>query len=245
MNQVIFPSTVLSTLAGVLLFGVTAAGQTAPTTPAQSAAASAAPATVTADEGPAPRRFSLEAGAVAGVGINLSPLGAGPDLGVHLGGAILAGPGYVTVGVRGRYERYGASGTGTVPCAPAMGAPSAPCISPAPGMYGWSLLEQTVTLGLPIGYRLFARGRVRPYVLVQPQLVLEQADATAFDLTNTETAMRVGVAGALGAHVTLGPGALIAEAGYRWAGLPHRSTGADATLSSIGLTVGYLFAFGR
>jgi hypothetical protein len=205
------------------------------------ATAQAAPASA---EGMAPRRFTLEPGVVAGVGINLSPYGAGPDVGVHLGGAILAGPGYVTFGVRGRYERYNASGTGMVPCTPAMGAPTSPCISPAPGTYGWSLLEQTVTLGLPVGYRLFARGRVRPYVLVQPQLVLQQAEATAFDLVNTETAMRVGVAGALGVHVTLGPGALIAEAGYRWAGLPHRSTGADATLSTLGLTVGYLFSLG-
>jgi hypothetical protein len=189
-----------------------------------------------------PRRFAFEFGPVIGLHINLSPYGVGPNLGLEIGGRLAVGPGYFAFGLRGHYERYGASGSNTAPCNPAMGAPDDPCISPPPGTYQWNLTQQTVTIGLPLSFRFLSNKRVHPYVLAQPQVVLERVDATTFDLTNVETATRVGVFGAVGVQLDVGPGGVWLEAGFRWVQLPHRSTGRDAQLSLIGINVGYRFA---
>lgn len=223
-----------------------ASAEAAPSMASESVAAPAAATTasVEAEATAVPKAFAIEVGPVLGLNVNVnhSRLGLGPNLGLEAGVRVLVGPGFLSVAVRGHYERYRRDDTGTLPCMPAMGAPDSPCIATNGGRYEYSLVEQTVTLGLPIAYRLLPSGRIHPYVQVQPQVVLERADVTTFQLTNVETATRVGVLGALGGQLDVGPGGVWLEAGYRWVGLPHRSTG-DASIGVLAFTLGYRFAF--
>ncbi len=190
-----------------------------------------------------PRFFSFEVGVVAGLNINTSALGLGPNLGLEFGPRLRLGPGFLAFAIRGTYERYSMDGTGQLACSPAMGPPTSPCIESNMGQYTFSIVEQTVTWGLPISYRLLRDARVHPYFQVQPQLVLQRADTTNYDLVNTETATRFGVLGAVGVQVDLGPGGIWLEAGYRYVALQHRATGQDATLGVIAIALGYRFAF--
>jgi hypothetical protein len=128
---------------------------------------------------------------------------------------------------------------------PADGAPTDSCLNTggaSGSMYSWTLLEETVTIGLPLSYRLFDHMKIHPYVQVQPQIVLQRAQPTTFNLTNTETATRFGILGALGAQYDIGPGGVWLEAGYRWTPVSHLSTG-GSTIGVIAIAVGYRFAF--
>ncbi len=196
---------------------------------------------------PAVKTVAVEFGPVLGLNGATNRLGLGPNVGLEVGVRIHAGPGFFGVHIRGAYERYSANGTGTLPCTrtPANGAPQSPCIETGganSSSYTWALLEETVTLGLPLSYRLLDHSRFHPYIHVQPQLVLQRAQSTSFSLTTTETAMRFGLLGALGAQFDVGPGGIWLEAGYRWVPVNHITTG-NATIGVIAVAIGYRFAF--
>jgi hypothetical protein len=206
-----------------------------------------AAATIAVPEERAVKFVAIEVGPVVGLAIATNPLGVGPDLGLEAGARFHLGPGFFAVHVRAAYERYSTSGTGTLAChrMPADGAPTDPCLNTggaSGSMYSWSLLEEAVTIGLPISYRLFDHRRIHPYAQVQPQIVLQRAQPTAFNLTNTETATRFGILGALGVQYDVGPGGVWLEAGYRWTPVNHLSTG-DSTIGVVAIAVGYRFAF--
>nr|MBK7069057.1 outer membrane beta-barrel protein [Deltaproteobacteria bacterium] len=97
-------------------------------------------------------------------------------------------------------------------------------------------------VSLPLSYRfLRASSAFNAYVGVAPQLVLQRAETTAWNLLTTETATRFGVGGFLGAQYRLGPGSLWFEAGYAWSPVKHRVTG-DSSISTVTLALGYRIA---
>lgn len=194
-----------------------------------------------------PRRVAVELGPVLGMGISTSGLGVGPDLGLEVGARVSLGSGVFAFALRGAWSVYAKEGSGATPCAPmgsggsnANPAPSSPCVSdPAQGTYGWSLTEMLVRIALPLSYRFLpASNAFNAYVGVAPTLTLQRAETTAFSQITTETAMRFGVHGLLGAQYRLGPGAAFFEAGYAWSTVSHRATG-DVSLGAVQLALGY------
>jgi len=199
---------------------------------------------------PSERRFALEFGPVLGLDIATHALGLGPDLGVEVGGRIAVGSGVFAFALRGTWQRYTMAQSAAAPCSPngsggsnAAAAPEAPCVSsPSGGAYDYSLSEDVVRVSLPLSYRfLRASSAFNAYVGVAPQLVLQRAETTAWNLLTTETATRFGVGGFLGAQYRLGPGALWFEAGYAWSPVKHRVTG-DSSISTVTLALGFRIA---
>lgn len=199
---------------------------------------------------PSERRFALEFGPVLGLDIATHALGLGPDLGLEVGGRVAVGSGVFAFALRGTWQRYTMAQSAAAPCSPngsgvsnAAAAPEAPCVSsPSGGAYDYSLSEDVVRVSLPLSYRfLRASSAFNAYVGVAPQLVLQRAETTAWNLLTTETATRFGVGGFLGAQYRLGPGALWFEAGYAWSAVKHRVTG-DSALSTVTLALGYRIA---
>lgn len=192
-------------------------------------------------EAPATPRFAVEFGPVFGLDISTNALGLGPDLGLEVGGRLALGPGAFAFALRGTWHRYSMAQSATMPCArTGDGAPASPCVSmPATGGYDYTLTEDVVRVSLPLTYRFMAPERpFSVYVGVAPQLTLQRAETMAFNLLTTETATGFGVAGLLGAHYRLGPGAIWLEAGYAWAPVKHRVTG-DASISTVTVALGY------
>ncbi|MDO9017351.1 MAG: hypothetical protein Q7V43_10605 [Myxococcales bacterium] len=196
---------------------------------------------------PSVRRFALEFGPVLGLDLSTHALGIGPDLGVEVGGRVAVGSGVFAFALRGTWQRYTMERSAAAPCSPngsgasnAAAAPEAPCVSSPPGgAYDYSLSEDVVRVSLPLSYRfLRASSAFNAYVGVAPQLVLQRAETTAWNLLTTETATRFGVGGFLGAQYRLGPGSLWLEAGYAWSPVKHRVTG-DSSISTVTLAIGY------
>ena len=97
-------------------------------------------------------------------------------------------------------------------------------------------------ISLLLSYRfLHAASAFNAYVGVAPQVVLQRAETTAWNLLTSETATRFGVGGLAGAQYRLGPGAVWLEAGYAWVPVVHRVTG-DASISTVTLALGYRIA---
>ena len=210
-------------------------------TPPTDALPVAAPATPTA------RSFALEFGPVLGLDVSTNALGLGPDLGLELGGRLAVGRGVFAFALRGAWQHYGMTQSATTACAPtgsggsnANPAPSAPCVStPTSGAYDYTLGEDLVRLSLLLSYRFLpATSAFNAYVGVAPQLALQRAETTAFNLLTTETATRFGVGGLAGAQYRLGPGSIWFEAGYAWVPVAHRVTG-DSSVSTVTLALGY------
>lgn len=199
---------------------------------------------------PTERRFVLEFGPVLGLDIATHALSIGPDLGIELGGRVAVGRGVFAFALRGTWQRYTMAQSAAAPCSPsgsgvsnAAAAPEAPCVSsPSGGAYDYSLSEDVVRVSLPLSYRFLpASSAFNAYVGVAPQLVLQRAETTAWNLLTTETATRFGVGGLLGAQYRLGPGSLWFEAGYAWSPVKHRVTG-DSSISTVTLGLGYRIA---
>ncbi len=193
------------------------------------------------------RPFALEFGPVLGLDVSTNALGLGPDLGLEFGGRLSAGPGVFAFALRGAWQHYAMTQSSAAPCAPtgsggsnAASAPSAPCVSmPSSGAYEYTLGEDVVRLSLLLSYRFLpASSAFNAYVGVAPQLALQRAETTAFNLLTTETATRFGVGGLAGAQYRLGPGSIWLEAGYAWVPVGHRVTG-DASISTVTLAIGY------
>jgi opacity protein-like surface antigen len=201
----------------------------------------AASATTTA------RPFALEFGPVLGLDVSTNALGLGPDLGLEFGGRLALGRGVFAFALRGAWQHYAMTQSSAAPCAPtgsggsnAANAPSAPCVSmPSSGAYDYTLGEDVVRLSLLLSYRFLpASSAFNAYVGVAPQLALQRAETTAWNLLTTETATRFGVGGLAGAQYRLGPGSVWLEAGYAWVPVGHRVTG-DASISTVTLALGY------
>lgn len=140
--------------------------------------------------------------------------------------------------VIGGYQRYTADGSGSIPCAATT---TSACISANGGAYSWNLVEETVTIGLPISYRLLPDKRIHPYIGVQPQLFLLRATTTSFGLENSQGDTKFGFAGLLGGQFDVGPGGAFLEAGFQYVGLEHRLTG-KSNLGAVTLGLGYRIA---
>jgi hypothetical protein len=199
---------------------------------------------------PSERRFALEFGPVLGLDIATHALGSGPTWASRSAGA---SPSAAACSPSPCAEPGSATpwrSSAAAPCSPngsgasnAAAAPEAPCVSSPPGgAYDYSLSEDVVRVSLPLSYRfLRASSAFNAYVGVAPQLVLQRAETTAWNLLTTETATRFGVGGFLGAQYRLGPGSLWLEAGYAWSPVKHRVTG-DSSISTVTLALGYRIA---
>ena len=113
-----------------------------------------------------------------------------------------------------------------------------------PGPASYELTQQQLQLTLGLTYRLQLSSKlIRPYASLGPRLFLmrTQTSGSAGGKVfgdNEETATRVGVFGALGAELYLGPGAALIELSLTWAridGYVLRDTSAGA----LGIGIGY------
>lgn len=181
--------------------------------------------------------MAFEIGIGVGLDISTGALSVGPNPFLDVGGRFHLGPGFLAVAVRGGYQRYTATGQGSIACTPTS---TTACIA-GDGTYKWDLVEETVTIGLPISYRLLPEKRLHPYVGVLPQVFLQRATATSFGLENSQGDTKFGFAGLLGAQFDVGPGGAFFEAGFQYAGLEHRLTG-KSNLSAVTLGLGYRLA---
>ena len=186
------------------------------------------------------RKIAGQAGVGVGLGWAHGGLGLTPELLAEIGMRVRLGKGALGVHLRGGWQRYSTSGSGSLPCADDT---VGPCISSEDGNYDWTLVEHAGRVELPLTYRIFNEDRrVTPYLTVAPGLYMLSSRATTYDLTNTQFSAKFGIYGAAGAQLVLGPGGLFAEAGYQWSGLDHRITG-NADVGAIRFAVGYRFAF--
>lgn len=202
---------------------------------------------VAAPAAPAVKTFALEFGPVVGLDLSTNALSLGPDLGIELGGRVAVGRGVFAFALRGTWQRHDLAQSSAAPCAPAgsggsnaVPAPEAPCVStPSSGGYDYALTEDVVRLSLLLAYRFLpATSAFNAYVGVAPQLALQRAETTSWNLLTTETATRFGVGGLAGAQHRLGPGSAWFEAGYAWVPVGHRVTG-DASIGTVTLALGY------
>lgn len=115
---------------------------------------------------------------------------------------------------------------------------------PGPASYELSQQELMLTLGLT--YRLHLPTKlVRPYASLGPRLFLMRtnvegsASGEAFG-ENDETATDIGVFGALGAELFIGPGAALFELSMTWASVDGYVL-RDTSAGSLGVSVGYRF----
>jgi hypothetical protein len=165
-------------------------------------------------------------------------LSVGPNFFLDIGARFRVGPGFLAAALRGGYQRYTASGKGSIPCAATQ---TTACISANGGAYSWDLVEETVTIGLPISYRLLPDKRIHPYIGVQPQVFLQRATTTSFGLENSQGDTKFGFAGLLGGQFDVGPGGIFLEAGFQYVGLEHRLTG-KSNLGAVTIGLGYRIA---
>lgn len=191
-----------------------------------------------ADGGKPQKKVAVEIGLGAGLDIATGGLSIGPNPFLEVGARIRLGPGFLAIAARGGYQRYTASGKGTLAC-PAV--PTGACIASNGGEYSWDLVEQAATVGLPISYRLFPDKRLHPYFGVMPQLFMLKATTTTYGLENSQGDIKFGFAGVLGGQFDLGPGGLFLEAGFQYAGLDHRLTGVS-NLGAVTAALGYRLA---
>lgn len=113
-----------------------------------------------------------------------------------------------------------------------------------PGAASYQISQQELLLTLGLTYRLQLPSKlIRPYGTLGPRLFLMRtltsgsAGGKAFG-DNDETATRVGIFGALGAELCLGPGAALIELSMTWA----RVNGyvlRDTSAGSLGIGIGY------
>jgi len=141
------------------------------------------------------------------------------DIGLGVGGGVDAtvafgvGSGAVFGGVRGAIEQYRSGDTQQGPT------------------HSYTINADLLTLGIPLGYRLFGGPDARwtPYALVLPQLIF--AKSTKVDEIVGETddrSTRLGLAGALGLQFDFGKLGAFAEVGYRLAQAHQRTMGKTA-----------------
>jgi hypothetical protein len=182
--------------------------------------------------------ISPEFGAGVGLDIATGGLSPGPNFFVDVGARFRIGPGFLGAAVRAGYQRYTASGQGSIPC---TATTTTACIASNNGAYTWDLVEETVTIGVPISFRLFPDKRLHPYVGVLPQIFLLRATGTSFGLENSQGDTKFGFAGLLGGQFDLGPGGIFLEAGFQYAGLEHKLTG-PSNLGAVTIGLGYRIA---
>jgi hypothetical protein len=97
---------------------------------------------------------------------------------------------------------------------------------------------ETASFGLPLGIS-HRFGRVfRPYLTVQPQLLVGRSRITTNSTADGDTRVGFGVVGTLGAEFELGMHALFLEAGYRYAVMPDARLG-DLDLGGLAVNAGY------
>ena len=183
--------------------------------------------------------MAFEIGAGVGLDISTGALSVGPNFFVDVGARFHLGPGFLAAALRGGYQRYAATGKGSLPCSGTTTA----CINDkgGAGAYSWDLVEETVTIGLPISYRLLPDKRIHPYVGVQPQVFLLRATTTSFGLENSQGDTKFGFAGLLGGQFDVGPGGVFLEAGFQYVALDHRLTG-KSNLGAVTIGLGYRIA---
>jgi opacity protein-like surface antigen len=184
------------------------------------------------------KKVAFEIGAGVGLNIATGGLSLGPNFFLDVGARFHLGPGFLAVAARGGYQRYTASGEETLACgATVTGA----CIASDGGRYTWDLVEETVTIGLPISYRLFPDKRLHPYFGVIPQIFLLRATTTAYGLENNQGDTKFGFAGLLGAQFDVGPGGVFLDAGFQYAALEHKLTGMS-NIGAVTIGLGYRVA---
>lgn len=125
------------------------------------------------------------------------------------------------------------------------GSQSDPRIGSSGGTVTWDQRTHEVSfaVGPTIRFLSPSTHRFVPYasVLARLYLLRTHVDGTAGGQaigTSDEVSTRVGVTGALGAELELGPGRLLAEVGLGWSQLPHAITGSTAT-TALAVQLGY------
>lgn len=163
---------------------------------------------------PAPERV--------GPHFELGVLGVGSgglhDIGFGLGGGLDATVttgafgGLAFGGVRGTFESYTSGATKQAPT------------------HSYSIDASLITVGLPLGYRLFGpKSMWTPYALVLPQLLFASSTKTDEIVGETkEHSTRLGVATSLGVQLDFGKVGAFVEAGYRFAQAHQRAMGTTA-----------------
>lgn len=184
------------------------------------------------------KKVAVEIGLGAGLDIATGGLSLAPNPFLEVGARLRLGPGFLGIAARGGYQRYTASGEGTLACGASV---TGACIATNGGKYSWDLVEQAVTVGLPISYRLFPDKRLHPYFGVVPQLFLLKATTTTYGLENSQGDMKFGVQGLLGGMFDVGPGGVFLEAGFQYASLDHRLTGVS-NVGAVTVALGYRLA---
>lgn len=115
---------------------------------------------------------------------------------------------------------------------------------PNGGEFGWEITEDELTLGLGLLVRFLELGSpVNGYAALGPQVVFLRtsvdgdAGGEAFG-ENTEDDVKVGLYGALGVELVLGPGAAFFQVGLAWSDLNGRVTG-DSNTGNLSPALGY------
>lgn len=169
-----------------------------------------------------------------GLGIPTAGFDLGPAFFLEGGALFILGPGGLAGGFRMGFQTYGGDGSGALPC-PSAG----PCVSGDGGQFAYDINEQALSLGFPVAYRFLAPdGAFLPYVGAIPTIYLVKATSTAYELDNTQTDTQFGITLLGGGQIAVGPGGILIEAGYQYAGLSHSITG-ETSLSAVLIAAGY------
>jgi hypothetical protein len=222
----------LGALGFVLALGGEARAQSAP------AAAPADTASLDTTSGKPLKKVAFEPGVGVGLNIGTGGVSLGPNVFVDVGARFLLGPGFLAVAARVGYQRYAVSGQGSMPC---TADTTGPCIDSNGGKYTWDLTEQTVTIGIPISYRLLPQKMFHPYVGVVPQVFLLRATTKSYGLENSQGDVKFGFQGLVGGQLDLGPGGLFLDLGFQYAGLDQKLTG-KSNLGAVTAALGYRVA---
>ncbi len=125
----------------------------------------------------------------------------------------------------------------------ADGTQTDPRIGATGGSYDWKLTEKEFAFMPVVMYRLTSLGRLTPYAGIGPRIYLLQSTVKGTAnggpiQSTTEQSTKVGVGVPVGVEYQLGPGGLLAELLFQYAGLDHTATG-NANTGALSLSVGY------
>jgi Outer membrane protein beta-barrel domain len=195
------------------------------------------------DEGASEHDVSYERGGLANTGLTVGlKLGAGfsqpfGDLGtgflteLEVGYVLPVAKRALAVFVSGGYTQPGAEGKNLVD-------------ERLPGPASYELTQQQLLVTLGLTYRLHLDNKlVRPYASLGPRLFMMRTQTTGsaggmpFG-DNEETATTIGLFGALGAELYIGPGAALIELSMTWARI-NGYVLRDTSASALGIGVGY------